>query len=149
MRKGTIPRISISLVLILILAQLSGCSRTIQELRKSDQTVVFAAKEPYQTVYNKIIEQARQCYQTGGFRGHTVVQGDLDSDLRKGVVTIAMIESTTASVRNDIIADIKAASDDYTVVTVYYDGKHRFIAENMAKWVRHDSTNCGDTEDTE
>ena len=145
MRKGTIPRVSISLVLILILIQLSGCSRTLQELRKSDQTVVFAVKEPYQMVYKKIIEQARQCYQIGGLRGHTVVQGDLDSYLRKGVVTIAMIESTTASVRNDISADIEAVSDNYTVVKVYHDGKHRFIAENMAKWVRYDSTNCGDT----
>jgi len=146
MRNPTTSSVSIFLVLILILAQFSGCSRTVKELRERDQTVIFLAKEPYQMVYKKIIEQARQCYQIGATMGHFVVQGDPYSDVRKGVVTIARTQSTTASVRNDISADIEAVSDDFTRVTVYHDGAHRFIAENMAKWVMYGSTNCGHTE---
>jgi hypothetical protein len=146
MRKLTTSSVSVSLILILILAQFSGCSRTVKELRESDQTVIFAAKEPYQTVYKKIVEQARQCYQIGATAGHFVVQGDLYSDVRKGVVTIARTERITASVRNDISADIEAVSDNLTRVTVYHDGAHRFIAENMAQWVTFGSTNCKRTE---
>ena len=146
MRKPTTSSVSVFLVLIFILAQLPGCSRTVKELRERDQTVIFLAKEPYQTVYKQITEQARQCYQIGATMGHFVVQGNTYSDVRKGVITIARIQSMTGSVRNDISANIEAVSDDLTRVTVYHDGAHRFIAENMANWVLYGSTNCGHTE---
>ncbi len=147
MRKYTIPSILLSFVLVLILTQVTGCSRTLKELRENDQTVVFEAREPYQIVYQKIIEQARQCYQTGMTRGRLVVQGNLNPDLRKGAVTIAMIERMTGRVRNDISADIEASSDLLTRVTVYHDGTHRFMAENMAKWVVYGSTKCEKTDE--
>jgi hypothetical protein len=130
------------MAIAILLAPLEGCSRTLQELRATGEVVQFETNEPYQSVYRKIIDQARECYQFGLSTAHLAVQGDLYTDMKSGTVTVVLMNRITGDIANECSAEISEIADNRTRVIIHY-AKHRYMAENMRNWVKFGSTNCG------
>lgn len=128
-------------VLIIIFFLLGGCAPgTAQGLRdKYSGKFVFKVDENYQSVYRKIVTQARNHFQTGLITAQMVVQGDIYTDIKSGNVTIALHGGL--GVDTYMTIDINALSDNQTRVTTYYAlGTWESSAKAVEEWVKEDQS---------
>ena len=112
----------ITILSVTLLTLLSSCSPSPQELREqeSGKQVTFTAPENYQSVYRKILIQARKCYQTvSTFSTENVeVDGDLFNDTKSGSITV--IKLTGGRRYTEVLIDISAIDDQQTKVDIYF-----------------------------
>ena len=98
-----------ALSMMLLIAVVGCAPMTSKELREKyackDE---FSAKDNYRSVYRKILDQTRKCYQTG-------VQGDTFPDF--GNITVTVIEPPRSNIY--LMVDVSAVDDKTTKVTVY------------------------------
>ena len=128
--------------LVLLVAGAGCAPATIQGLRDNHGgRYEFIANENYQSVYRKVLYQARNCHQAGGIGAQWVVQGDLFHDLKSGNVTFAL--HGVLSVSTILTVDVSALDDKTTNVIVYYVySTWGSAARAVREWVLENSTEC-------
>jgi hypothetical protein len=94
----------------------------------------FSAQGDYQSVYKKILEQTRNCYQTG-------VQGDIFPGF--GNITVTVIEPPRTSLH--LMVDVTAIDAKTTQVTVYKarsQSSGNSCPTVVREWVLENSKEC-------
>ena len=77
--------------LVLLVAVLAGCApMSAQGIRESGQKQSFTVSANYQAVYRTLTDEMRRCMQTGMITATVIIQADLFTDIRKGVITPTM-----------------------------------------------------------
>ena len=132
-------------VIVAFAAPLSGCApSTAAGVREMgpERRYAFIAAQDYQSVYRKILEQARKCYQTGMITAQMVVQGDLYHDTRSGTVTVALHGGLGVDTYQ--VIDVSAIDESQTRVVGHYSlGPVEKYGEALKEWVLEDSRECG------
>ena len=88
--------------------------------------------EPYQSVYRRILGQARNCHQASGFFGPSqIVQNELYTDTHTANVSLLGADSGVI-----YSIDIKADTPDTTTVSYYVDERYpRSSAPIIQSWI--------------
>lgn len=130
------------IIWILFIAFVGCAPATVQGLRESHaDRYEFIADENYQSVYRKVLYQARKCYQTGLITAQMVVQGDLFHDLKSGNVSVALHGGL--GVDTYLTVDVYGLDEKTSRVVVYYAlATWRSAARAVKEWVQEDSTQC-------
>lgn len=124
-------------------AALAGCApATMQGLReKPGGSGSFEAAQDYQRVYRTVLDNARRCYQHGMVTATMVVQGDLFTDTRTGVVTVALHGGM--GVDTHLGVDVKSLGENRTQVTTYHAMSGWSDSPAMVRqWVLDGSAEC-------
>ncbi len=101
----------------------------------------FVSPEGYQAVYRKVLNQARNCYQTGLITAQMVVQGDIYTDTKSGTVTVALHGGLGVDTYQ--VYDITAIDDRQTKVVGYFTlGSTSEYSRQLWGWVMQNSTEC-------
>lgn len=80
--------------LLCVSITLSACSAmTTQEFRAQGEKETFVVKANYQNAYRRVSDEMRACLQGATFGSTTIVQSDLYTDLRKGVIVPSLANS--------------------------------------------------------
>lgn len=76
----------------LLAALLAGCAAsTPQEAREmAGRTVVFTLDEDYQSVYRRLVDVERRCFQTNLITASQMVNADLFPDTRTATISVGM-----------------------------------------------------------
>lgn len=130
-------------VLVILAVFFLGCApATVQKLRENPTgQSSFETNENYQSVYRKIVTNARRCYQGGMITAQMVVQGDLYTDIKKGNVSIALHGGLGISTYANV--DIEAITEDKTKVIIYYGmGSWEGITRVVEAWIKQGSDKC-------
>jgi hypothetical protein len=118
-----------------------------QEVRESAVKYAFNAPENYQSVYRKVLKQARSCYETyyqGGMATliYTEVEGDIFHDIKSGTITVSF--NTGYGQHTEKVIDISAIGETETKVEAYYqEGSDApEFSVIITEWVINDSNEC-------
>ena len=135
----------VSTILGLLTLTLSGCAPStavgVREMGP-DRRYVFVAPENYQSVYRKVLAQARKCYQTGMITAQMVVQGDLYHDTKHGTVTVALHGGLGVDTYQ--VIDVSAVDERQTRVVGHYSlGPVEKYGQALREWVLEDSKDFG------
>lgn len=123
-------------IIFLTLISIVGCGPlTVRDLRDiSPETFSFEVEGNYQAVYRKVLEPVRKKYGYGG-----QIQGDLYSDIKTGTITVGMRPDATwmfPGIAGLFLGvDIKAISENRSLVTLYYAGRSKKAALEVKEWI--------------
>lgn len=131
------------LILLLTLAILTGCvAGTPQQARLlgPEKRYTLEVDANYQTVYRRIADAARACYQTNLITASQIVNTDLYTETRTATVSVGMYGIATQIYQ---VIDIRAIDDNRTAIdAVYTIGRPDQLGERMRGWATGTSAAC-------
>ncbi len=127
-----------------LLLALAGCAPStaggVRDLGPEHQTV-FAAPENYQRVYRKLLDRERECYQAGLITAQMVVQGDIYTDTKSGVITVSLVGALGTQVYQ--VLDVAATDENHTKITGSFPrGSADQFGQMLRRWLEG-SKECG------
>ncbi len=131
------------LILFASFVLLVGCApNSVRELRNNYTTQsIFTVDQNYQQVYRTVLNQTRECHETGMITAQMVVKGDLYHDIKEGNVSVSLIGGF--GVDTHLAIDIKALDDASSKVIVFNALQSWDKAGKAVKdWVLNNSTEC-------
>lgn len=104
-------------LIILVVLVLTACASTSGDLRSSGARYDFPVSRGYQQTYRAISEELRRCMQFGAITATYVVQSELYTDIRKGVIT----QTLQGGFGVDVLAviEVVGVEDTASDVTVF------------------------------
>ena len=112
-------RVLNGLMLVAVVLLVAGCAPSTHQALTHDYSdrQQYTVNENYQSVYRRMQNNARQCYETGLITAQMQVRSDLYTDIREGIISVVL--SGALGVDTYLGIEIKALSDDKTRITVY------------------------------
>ena len=131
----------VSIVLALLTA---GCvaPATMPALREEMKTpqVEFTLGQSYQSVYRKLVENARRCCKTGLFGGQRQLDTDIFDDSKTAVLTLSVNSFNGVNVYVGV--DIKALDRDRSDVRIFAVKGMEAHAVAIKGWLEQNATTC-------
>jgi hypothetical protein len=121
-----------------------GCAppsvNMVRDISSSKQ-YIFDAEENYQTVYNKILNQAKICLETKKYTARMMAQGEIHPEVQSG--TITLLFDGILAVDTYQVIDMYALNDNSTIVIAYYSlGSVDKNGKMLKEWVLDNSVEC-------
>ncbi len=130
------------MVLLLVTSNLLwGCSAARVHLKEQPSGILnFSVEESYDTVFQRVANQAKQCYEAGGRH----IEAHLFRDKEMAEVVIAIVHLGTSHTL--LTAEIKAISPNSTQVNTYHGysppGAWRDGAYTVQRWATSKEPYC-------
>lgn len=132
-----------ALLPISLIAILSACAAaTPQEARNlgPEHRYSFEVAADYQTVYRRIVEVERDCYQGNMLTASMVVNADLYPDTRSGTISVGMYGMATSIYQ---VIDVRAIDSDHSEVrAVFPTGSAEGWGKKVEAWANGTAKNC-------
>lgn len=132
------------LILLLTLAILTGCvAGTPQQARLlgPEKRYSMQIDENYQTVYRRIVDVARTCYQVNLVTASQIVNADLYSDTRTATISVGMYGALGPQLYQ--LIDLKAIDDTHTTIDAVYPlGRPDLWGQKLRGWAAGTSAAC-------
>lgn len=132
--------ITIASLAVLLTACAAGTPQEAREMGP-DRRYTFQVDADYQTVYRRILEAARPCYQTNLLTASMIVDGDLYPDARSGTVTVGMYGALGPSLYQ--VIDVRGLDGARSEVTAIFPvGPVDKRGEKVRGWAEAVATAC-------
>lgn len=123
---------------------LAACAATTpQQLRAmgAENHISFEVEDDYQTIYRRLLEVERACYQVGMISATQIVNGDLYPDNRSGTITIGLYGALGPSIYQ--VVDIRGMDGARTLVDAAIPRKpNDILIRKLKSWAEGTSTEC-------
>lgn len=123
---------------------LTACAATTpQQLRDTaaENHISFEVAADYQTVYRRVLEVERACYQVGMISATQIVNGDLYPDSRTGTITIGLYGALGPSIYQ--VVDVRGLDGSRTLVDAALPRKpNDTLVRKLKSWAEGTSTEC-------
>jgi hypothetical protein len=127
----------------IIAATLAGCASSSPEDARNlgpDRKYSFDVAVDYQTVYRRIVDIARSCYQANLITASQIVNSDLYPGTRSGTISVGMYGISTAIYQ---VIDIQGDDAGTTKVTAIFPvGPIQKRGENVKAWATGSGKAC-------
>ncbi len=126
---------------LIIISLLWGCTTTPRQQKSRPSGILdFSIEENYETVFRRITQQAKQCYEAMGRE----VEANLLREEEKAEVTIATVYRQITHIL--LRAEIKAITPEKTQINTYYSysppGAWRDGAYTLQRWAASEEPYC-------
>lgn len=132
-----------TLLPVLLTCLLTACAATTpQEARNMgpEHRYAFRVDADYQTVYRRILEVERNCYQGNMITASMIVNADLYPDTKSGTISVGMYGIATSIYQVIDVRGIDAARSE--VSAVFPVGSAERWGKKLESWATGGSTQC-------
>lgn len=133
-------------ILLVLPLALVGCAPTsvlsVKELGPERQ-YAFTVEENYQSVYRKIVNQERKCYESisNALNGQFIVRADLYQDLRSGTISTAQYAGYGLNIWR--VIEVESIDSATSKVKAYLGiGPVEKGGQLLKQWVLDNSQDC-------
>lgn len=126
---------------IVIAALLAGCAAaTPQEARELEgRTVHITVADDYQSVYRRIVDVERRCFQTNLITASQIVNSDLYTDTRTASISVGIYGMSAAIYQ---VIDIAAEADATHITASFPLGDLEQWRDRISGWADGTRTAC-------
>lgn len=132
-----------NLLPILLAAMLTACAAsTPQQAREMgpERRYTFEVDADYQTVYRRIVDVARSCYQGNLITANMVVNADLYPDTKRGAISVGLHGIATSIYQVIDVHGIDATHAE--VVAIFPMGPVEKQGRKVRAWASGSGTEC-------
>lgn len=130
------------LVSVIAIAALAGCAAsTPQDARRlgAERQVVFHLGDDYQTVYRRLVDVERRCFQTNLITASQIVNADLYPDTRSAEISVGMYGIATAIYQ---VIDLQGTDAGTTVTATFPLGNPQAWGDKVKGWAEGSRQAC-------
>lgn len=131
-----------TLIAALAVAALAGCAASTPHDARNlgpERQVVFQLADDYQTVYRRLVDVERRCFQTNLITASQIVNADLYPDTRSAEISVGLYGIATSIYQ---VIDLQGTDAGTTVTATFPLGNPQAWGEKVRGWAEGSRQAC-------